>query len=273
MQYRSHSGAPGLTPELQEVQILRLKAQNIVDLKGCDGSSAFPTSDLSENSYPSSRLCLFTVERGAPRVCARAGNPLAKCTLPTLRHDIYLKIVKVSDSSNFHESYSLHMKICQKQMSQRAVTVECAAPLLGKEDEISGRLADLVQSSPIPPRFVFRPRVLPCPAERSGPLTRPELLALLAAVKDDPDDDTPRLVVADWLEEYGDKADRALRWLVRPISAGCVTSTSARMASATRGSSPWQTLRFWLMFRRSGCGITGSRIGVSKPSWVHPGPV
>lgn len=36
---------------------------------------------------------------------------------------------------------------------------------------------------------------------------RPELLALLAAVRDEPDDDTPRLVLADWLEEHGDRFD------------------------------------------------------------------
>jgi uncharacterized protein (TIGR02996 family) len=38
---------------------------------------------------------------------------------------------------------------------------------------------------------------------------RPELLALLADVKDHPDDRTPWLVLTDWLEEHGDEADRA----------------------------------------------------------------
>ncbi len=33
---------------------------------------------------------------------------------------------------------------------------------------------------------------------------RPEVLALLQACKDQPDDDTPRLILADWLEEHGD---------------------------------------------------------------------
>jgi uncharacterized protein (TIGR02996 family) len=32
---------------------------------------------------------------------------------------------------------------------------------------------------------------------------RPERVALLNAVTDDPDDDTPRLVPADWLDETG----------------------------------------------------------------------
>jgi uncharacterized protein (TIGR02996 family) len=36
---------------------------------------------------------------------------------------------------------------------------------------------------------------------------RPELVALLDAVKDDPDDDTPRLVLADWLDEQGGALD------------------------------------------------------------------
>ena len=48
---------------------------------------------------------------------------------------------------------------------------------------------------------------------------RPELLALLAAVKAEPDDDTPKLVLADWLQEQDDEHERArgewLRELVR----------------------------------------------------------
>jgi uncharacterized protein (TIGR02996 family) len=44
---------------------------------------------------------------------------------------------------------------------------------------------------------------------------RPELLALLQAAKDQPDDDAPRLVLADWLEENGDDADRARAEFVR----------------------------------------------------------
>jgi uncharacterized protein (TIGR02996 family) len=35
---------------------------------------------------------------------------------------------------------------------------------------------------------------------------RPELLGLLEACKQDPEDDTPRLVLADWLEDHGDGA-------------------------------------------------------------------
>lgn len=39
------------------------------------------------------------------------------------------------------------------------------------------------------------------------PAPRPELLALLDAVKDHPDDDTPRLVLADWLDEQDNALD------------------------------------------------------------------
>jgi uncharacterized protein (TIGR02996 family) len=36
---------------------------------------------------------------------------------------------------------------------------------------------------------------------------RPELIALLDAIKDNPDEDTPRLVLADWLDEQDDPLD------------------------------------------------------------------
>ncbi len=38
---------------------------------------------------------------------------------------------------------------------------------------------------------------------------RPEVLAFLADVKENPDDPTPWLVLTDWLEENGDETDRA----------------------------------------------------------------
>src|SRR5687768_11601284 len=46
---------------------------------------------------------------------------------------------------------------------------------------------------------------------------RPELLALLAAVKAEPDDDTAKLVLADWLEEQDLDADRARGEFVRTL--------------------------------------------------------
>jgi uncharacterized protein (TIGR02996 family) len=47
---------------------------------------------------------------------------------------------------------------------------------------------------------------------------RPELLALLAAVKDEPDDDTPKFALADWLQEQDDEADRARGVFVRYVT-------------------------------------------------------
>ncbi len=41
------------------------------------------------------------------------------------------------------------------------------------------------------------------------PKLRPEVAAFLAAAKDEPEDDAPRLVLADWLEENGDSTDAA----------------------------------------------------------------
>jgi uncharacterized protein (TIGR02996 family) len=38
---------------------------------------------------------------------------------------------------------------------------------------------------------------------------RPEVLALLRACKESPEDDAPRLVLADWLQEHGDESDCA----------------------------------------------------------------
>jgi uncharacterized protein (TIGR02996 family) len=44
---------------------------------------------------------------------------------------------------------------------------------------------------------------------------RPELIALIDACKDAPDDDAPCLVLADWLDEHGDEHDRARAEFVR----------------------------------------------------------
>lgn len=48
---------------------------------------------------------------------------------------------------------------------------------------------------------------------------RPELLALLDAVKDHPDEDTPRLVLADWLDEQGDPLDAERAAFIREYIA------------------------------------------------------
>ncbi|MBY0456405.1 MAG: TIGR02996 domain-containing protein, partial [Gemmataceae bacterium] len=39
--------------------------------------------------------------------------------------------------------------------------------------------------------------------------------ALLAAIRANPDEDTPRLAFADWLDEHGDEADRARAEFIR----------------------------------------------------------
>src|SRR5262249_10077027 len=44
---------------------------------------------------------------------------------------------------------------------------------------------------------------------------RPELLSLLAACKDSPKEDAPRLVLADWLAEHGDEHDAARAEFIR----------------------------------------------------------
>src|SRR5262245_27194895 len=57
----------------------------------------------------------------------------------------------------------------------------------------------------------------------------PDLLAMLEAVKDHPDDDAPRLVLADWLEEYGRTESEWAR--ARFIRLQCQL---ARMTAAAR---------------------------------------
>src|SRR5262245_59429136 len=53
-------------------------------------------------------------------------------------------------------------------------------------------------------------------AKRAAPKPpRNELLALLRAAKRQPDDDAPRLVLADWLQEHGDDEDRARAEYIR----------------------------------------------------------
>src|SRR6476620_2617708 len=46
-------------------------------------------------------------------------------------------------------------------------------------------------------------------------MARPELLRLLGACKQEPDDDGARFVLADWLEEHGDENDRERAAFVR----------------------------------------------------------
>src|SRR4051794_31605614 len=45
---------------------------------------------------------------------------------------------------------------------------------------------------------------MPRPRKTPPAPPRPELVALLGACRDQPDDDGPRLVLADWLEDHGE---------------------------------------------------------------------
>jgi uncharacterized protein (TIGR02996 family) len=49
----------------------------------------------------------------------------------------------------------------------------------------------------------------------SIPPPRPQVLAFLRDIKEHPDDDTPRLILADWLEEHGDEHDIARGEFIR----------------------------------------------------------
>ena len=44
---------------------------------------------------------------------------------------------------------------------------------------------------------------------------RPEVRAFLDDVREHPDDDAPRLILADWLDDYGDEIDQARACLIR----------------------------------------------------------
>jgi len=68
------------------------------------------------------------------------------------------------------------------------------------------------------------------PADPSRP-PRPELLALLDAVKDNPDDDTPRLALADWLDEQGDPLDAERAKFIREDIAARHPDPNARRSA------------------------------------------
>src|SRR5262245_30989633 len=85
---------------------------------------------------------------------------------------------------------------------------------------------------------------------------RSELLGLLQAARQSPDDLSPRLVVADWLEEHGDESDRDRAEYIRLC---CVPSERRNQASYDRAHELWQKHReAWLgpfqALSRWGCG-------------------
>ena len=64
---------------------------------------------------------------------------------------------------------------------------------------------------------------------RQRPTTRD---ALLLAVCDSPDDDAPRLVFADWLDENGHDVERAWAEFIRLQCAAAVRKSSFRRTNA-----------------------------------------
>lgn len=61
--------------------------------------------------------------------------------------------------------------------------------------------------------------------------------ALMAAVIANPDEDTPRLALADWLQEHGDKHDRARAEFIRlQVEAARLSETDPRAKAAHKGA-------------------------------------
>jgi uncharacterized protein (TIGR02996 family) len=75
---------------------------------------------------------------------------------------------------------------------------------------------------------------------------RPELLALLDAVKDHPDDDTPRLVLADWLDEQDDPLDAERAAFIREHIAAARTGPPVFVLSDDERTARDERARRWL---------------------------
>jgi uncharacterized protein (TIGR02996 family) len=77
---------------------------------------------------------------------------------------------------------------------------------------------------------------------------RPELLALLAAVKAEPDDDTPKLALADWLQEQDHASDRARGEYLRLLVAFDRLPPHDSDRAAARGQlrDLWKNYPAWL---------------------------
>src|SRR5437763_2811178 len=89
------------------------------------------------------------------------------------------------------------------------------------------------------------------PADPFAP-PRPELIALLDAVKDHPDDDTPRLVLADWLDEQDNELDSERAAFIRADVAAALEKERGvrvplrRPASSDQYGKPNERTRRWL---------------------------
>jgi uncharacterized protein (TIGR02996 family) len=88
---------------------------------------------------------------------------------------------------------------------------------------------------------------------------RPELVALLDAIKDNPDEDTPRLVLADWLDEQGNELDAERAAFIRadiaaelereraaPPTSRRALGSLRKPAATDRYAKPDDRLRRWL---------------------------
>jgi uncharacterized protein (TIGR02996 family) len=87
---------------------------------------------------------------------------------------------------------------------------------------------------------------------------RPEVLAFLADIKDAPEDDTPRLIFADWLEEQGDPRGELMR--VQCQLAG-MTQDDPRFVELRRreGSLREENMGDWIGRLPPGCKPTFRR--------------
>ena len=70
-----------------------------------------------------------------------------------------------------------------------------------------------------------------------GPRPRPEVLAFLAEIKDRPEDDAPRLLLADWLRNMAIRAANCIRLQVTRAGWPCETHGKSRSIGASRNCS------------------------------------
>ena len=98
---------------------------------------------------------------------------------------------------------------------------------------------------------------------------RPELLALLAAVKAEPEDDTAKFVLADWLEEQEAESDRArgkfLRMLVPFLRVS--GSDPEEAAARARVNAFWQQHAGPWLAPLSAAGFSCHWYGTIAPEW------
>lgn len=98
---------------------------------------------------------------------------------------------------------------------------------------------------------------------------RPELMALLAAVKAEPEDDTAKLVLADWLQEQDDESDRArgefLREVVRYFHIP--PDTPEQQDQVRRLNARWAQHATAWFGPLAEAGFRCSSVGYSHPKW------